>query len=206
MTLLVLTIVFGLRIGRYNEDYYQLMQLQGRLRDAQASRIESEVVELQAEADALYGSLAVPRQRARWHILIGIVASLVAVLVNSLSVTYFIGTSRWCKEVVETYQLDAQLTQRSVQLKRRSFPWALMGILMILTIVALGAASDPGTLRETTIRWVLPHYTAALGGAALLSISFFMQASYIRQNSDLVESILQRVREIRLARGLEIEA
>ncbi len=62
----------------------------------------------------------------RWasvHRLLGVAAALVVVLVNSIVVTYFIGTSRWCKEVVETYGLDAQFIRRSVALKRRTFPW-----------------------------------------------------------------------------------
>ena len=33
------------------------------------------------------------------------------VLVESVVVTYFIGTSRWCKEVVETYRLDPAAVQ-----------------------------------------------------------------------------------------------
>ena len=44
----------------------------------------------------------------RWatvHRLSGVAAALAVVLVNSIVVTYFVGTSRWCKEVAETYQL-----------------------------------------------------------------------------------------------------
>ena len=37
------------------------------------------------------------QRRATWHRLFGILAALVALLVNSISVTYFIGTSRWCQ-------------------------------------------------------------------------------------------------------------
>ena len=39
--------------------------------------------------------------------LTGTSAALAVVFVHSIAVTYFIGTSRWCKEVTETYQLDA---------------------------------------------------------------------------------------------------
>ena len=45
----------------------------------------------------------------RWatvHRLAGVAAGLAVVLVNSIVVTYFIGTSRWVKEVTETYRLD----------------------------------------------------------------------------------------------------
>ena len=77
----------------------------------------------------------------RWgtvHRLSGIFSSLMVVLVNSMAVTYFIGTGRWCREVVETYELDNVLIERSKQLKRQAFPWAVSGMLAVVTIVALG--------------------------------------------------------------------
>ena len=77
------------------------------------------------------------------HMLLGQAAALVAVLVNSITITYFIGTSRWCKEVCETYRLPAELAERSTRLKRSTFPWALAGILAVIVIVGLGAAADP---------------------------------------------------------------
>ena len=40
------------------------------------------------------------------HRLAGTAAALMVVFVESIVVTYFIGTSRWCREVVQTYQLD----------------------------------------------------------------------------------------------------
>src|SRR3989304_423650 len=58
------------------------------------------------------------------HRLAGIAAALAVVFVESVIVTYFIGTSRWCQEVVETYQLPAELARQSNRLKRRTFPWA----------------------------------------------------------------------------------
>lgn len=42
----------------------------------------------------------------------GIATGLLALFVNSVSVTYFIGTSRWCKEVVDTYELETELAKK----------------------------------------------------------------------------------------------
>jgi hypothetical protein len=53
------------------------------------------------------------KRRAAVHILLGVLAALVTVLVNSISVTYFIGTSRWCKEVADVYHLDPELPRRT---------------------------------------------------------------------------------------------
>ena len=74
----------------------------------------------------------------RWatvHRLSGVLTALVVVLVNSMAVTYFIGTGRWCREVVETYGLDAGFVGRSRLLKRRAFPLSLVGMLAVVGIV-----------------------------------------------------------------------
>lgn len=202
--LIIIAIVLGLRVGRYNETYSEFLGAQQRLVQARQERDGKAERELVAQAELLYADLVEPRERATWHKLMGIVASLVAVLVNCISVTYFIGTSRWCKEVVDTYELDRDLADQSTKLKRRSFPWSFCGILVILMMVAFGAAADPATLRSTTMHWVLPHYVAALGGGAIVALAFWMQAGFIQQNSALVDRILARVHEIRVARGLDV--
>ena len=43
------------------------------------------------------------------HKLMGIATAIMVMLVCSIAVTYFIGTSRWCREVVETYDLNGNL-------------------------------------------------------------------------------------------------
>ena len=81
----------------------------------------------------------------RWgtvHRLSGVLAALMVVLVNSISVTYFIGTGRWCREVVETYALAPALIERSRRIKRAAFPASLLGMLAVVAIVALGGAAD----------------------------------------------------------------
>ena len=78
----------------------------------------------------------------RWatvHRLAGVAAGLAVVLVNSIVVTYFIGTSRWVKEVTETYRLDSQFIARSNALKRRTFPWAMLSMLAIVGVIAWAA-------------------------------------------------------------------
>ena len=52
------------------------------------------------------------------HRLLGLAAAIVVVLANSITVTYFVGTGRWCKEVSEAYELDPQFVRRSAKIKR----------------------------------------------------------------------------------------
>lgn len=143
----------------------------------------------------------------RWgtmHRLVGVATGLATVLVNSISVTYFIGTSRWCKEVAETYGLDPEWVRRGNALKRQTFPWALASMLAVLGIIALGGAADPATGRATSESWAIWHLLGALAGFALIATSFVAQWINIAANHELIEQVLAEVRRIRQERGLEV--
>ncbi len=142
----------------------------------------------------------------RWatvHRLSGVASALAVVLVNSIVVTYFIGTSRWCKEVSETYRLEPSFLKRSTALKRRTFPWAVMGMLTVVGIIALGGAADPATGRVGTENWVTPHLLGALAGLMLIGWSFFVEWTNIFANHLIIADVLAEVRRIRVEHGLE---
>jgi hypothetical protein len=143
-------------------------------------------------------------ERASVHRQAGLVAAIVVIFANSISVTYFIGTSRWCREVVEGYSLDSDLLGRSVKLKRRTFPWAVSSMLIVVAVAALGAAADPGTGLPNTADWVLPHFLAGFLATAFLAYSFFVQGANIRAHYDVIGDIMTEVRKARQARGLAV--
>lgn len=146
--------------------------------------------------------------RLRWgtvHRLSGVFAALVVVLVNCMAVTYFIGTGRWCREVAETYGLDAGLVDRSRRLKRTAFPPALLGMLAVVAIVALGGAADPATGRKGSVDWVTPHLVGGLGLAAAIAWCFQAQVPTIRRQQELIDDVMRAVRRERTARGLDVE-
>lgn len=132
----------------------------------------------------------------RWHFLTGLTAALVVVLVESIVVTYFIGTSRWCKEVVETYRLDPAAVQKSNRLKRRTFPWALSGMLAAVGIVALGGASDPAT-GPNTRAWVDWHFGGALGGIVLIAWTYVAAWNNVVANQAIISQLVAEVAEQR---------
>ena len=138
------------------------------------------------------------------HRMFGIASALVVVLVNSIAVTYFVGTSRWCREVVETYGLNAELVRRSAVLKRRAFPWAVSAMLVVVGVSALGAAADPATRRPWTADWVLPHLIGALVGFAFIAWAFLQEWLQIREHHAVITDILGDVRRIRQEQGLEV--
>ncbi len=137
------------------------------------------------------------------HMLTGIGAALAVVFVHSIVVTYFVGTSRWCKEVTETYRLDPQHAARSSKLKHKAFPWAVLGMLTVVAVGALGAASDPGTGREGTAAMVPNHFAGALAGLAIVAWTYYRAWLYIGANQQAISKILALVRQIRDERGLD---
>lgn len=139
------------------------------------------------------------------HMLTGTASALAVVLVHSVVVTYFVGTSRWCKEVTETYALDSQSLVKSTLLKRKTFPWCVMGMLTVVGVGALGAASDPGTGREGTAMMANYHLAAAFAGLAFVGWTYFRAWSNIVDNQLVIEDIVEQVRQIRKARGLDTE-
>ena len=143
---------------------------------------------------------------ARVHRLTGLAAALAVVLVNSIAVTYFVGTSRWCKEVVETYGLPAVLVARGNRLKRRTFPWAVASMLAVVGVVALGGASDPATGRPGTEQWVTWHLLGALTGLAFVAASFIVQWNQIYANHHVIDEVMEHVERIRAERGLSDKA
>lgn len=204
IALLVGNLMFGLIGGDYNGLSARLRAAQDRIGQADAgTRTEASP---EAARDAVLAELVPVQQHVRIHMLIGILAALVTVMVQSIGVTYFIGTGRWVKEVCESYPLPEEYTVRGTQLKRRAFPWAMLGMAVVLLIACFGAAADPGTLRETTAAWVQPHLWSAVIGTALIAAALHLQWRYIGDQQSLIEEIVVAVHDIRVERGLPVES
>jgi hypothetical protein len=171
------------------------------------------------------------QQWATAHRLTGVGVGLVVVLVNSIVVTYFIGTGRWCKEVVETYSLDRELVGRSTRLKRRTFPYALLNMLVVVAVIALGGAADPGGAVQVNARierlqaaarnnmgdgdrsietlasggtiWANLHFAGATLGLCFIAYAFFIVWHHIAENHQVIEEVMAEVKRMRVERGLE---
>lgn len=212
--------LLGLGIGDFNataQRYVAAARENSRLQARDVRREEKQQVV--DEFTAAGAAFAAPRRNLTLHFYLGVASSLLAILVCSISVTYFIGTSRWCREVAETYQLSPEFIQRSDLLKRRTFPYALLGIFTVIVIVALGGLSDPSIpwrrAFETEKGWfntALPpasmvniHYIAAMVGLLVLGFAFWIQASRIAANYGIIDEILAEVHRIRSERGLSTE-
>lgn len=145
------------------------------------------------------------RHWATVHRLTGLAAALAVVLVECVIVTYFIGTSRWCREVAETYGLDRAGVEDSNQLKRRAFAVSLLGMMVVLGIIVLGAAADPATGRPGTAAWANYHLAGALIGIAIIIGTYFFAWQYIVAHHAIIRQMVDAVGQIRRERGLDTE-
>jgi hypothetical protein len=204
--LLAANFVVGLWVGDFNAAAQEKRAAQGRMIDLDRAnklarrRTSPEYDAARREAAATDERFSVPRSRMTLHLLLGAGGALLAILVNSITITYFVGTSRWCKEVCETYRLPAELAERSTRLKRSTFPWAVTGVLAVIVVVALGAAADPsGANFRQSANFVTPHYIAAMVMLLVVAGSFWVQINRIAENYAVIEEILSEVKRIREA-------
>jgi uncharacterized membrane protein len=210
--LLAANFLIGLLGGDFNAAAKRKREAQNRLvdteREARAARVRTspELEQAKQDAAAADAEFRGPRSQMTLHMLLGSAAALMTVLVSSITITYFIGTSRWSKEVCETYQLSPELAERSTRLKRSTFPWALAGALAVIVAVGLGAAADPsGANWPRSASFVMPHYVAAMLAVLVVIAAFWVQINRIAENYRAIEEIMAEVQRIRAARGLPLE-
>jgi amino acid transporter len=202
--LLAANFVVGLAAGDFNAGAQDKRAAQVRMIDMERQlrrerqRTSDEYEQARRDYAAADERFQGPRGWMTLHMLLGTGGALMAILVNSITITYFVGTSRWCKEVCETYRLPAELVERSTRLKRSTFPWAVVGILSVIAVVALGAAADPsGANVALAEHFVQPHYVGAMAMLVVVAASFYVQIGRIAANYAVIEEILGEVKRTR---------
>ena len=206
--ILVVNLVVGATSGDYGGSWrsYASVARTYQKAEKQAGLAPGELQKLREDNDVALDNFLPVRNRMKWHFWLGIIGTLVTILLNSVSVTYFIGTNRWCMEVVETYSLDSQLAMRSKAIKREAFPWAFGGIVAMITVAAFGGLADPaGYYGQMSASWVTPHWILASLATLFVGWSFLIQVGKIGENYDVIETILLGVESIRQQRVKERE-
>lgn len=201
--ILVANLVVGATSGDYGGSWRQYASVARTYQEAkkQGGLAPGELEKLRTESNDAQQRFLPVRNRMKWHFWLGIIGTLVTILLNSVSVTYFIGTNRWCMEVVETYSLDAQLAVRSKEIKREAFPWAFGGIVAMITVASFGGLADPaGYYGQHAASWVTPHWILASLATAFVGWAFLVQVAKIGENYDVIETILLQVDLIRKQR------
>ena len=132
-----------------------------------------------------------------WHIVLGLLAALVTLLVHCIVFSYFLGTGRWVKETAEAYSLPAAMYERTRRSKFRAFPVALVAMLVVIGVAALGAAADTGRLSSAF------HLGGACAAVLVNLAAYPVELGAIRANMQLLGEVMEHVERIRAAHGLE---
>lgn len=144
----------------------------------------------------------------RWHLGLAIGGLIAATLVHALVLTYFMGTGRWMEDVSKAYQLEDRWRRESQSLKYRVLPAMSGCFVLLLVTVGFGAAADPGSGMKFGGLGGLSAGTCHLLIAFItVCCNFFanvLELQAIERNSQLVNEVVAKVREIRIARGLPV--
>ena len=131
---------------------------------------------------------------ATTHFLLGLMSALSIMLVGGIVVTYFIGTSRWCKEVVETYSLDESLGPPQHSVETQDLPLGMLSMMTMIGMIATGTASDPNN-RSSPQRCVGRRPSGCCHiRLPLIAVSFLVQLGNIRRQRDIIGEIVGEVR------------
>jgi hypothetical protein len=135
------------------------------------------------------------------HFILGLSAAMLTLLVHCLIFTYFLGTGRWVKEVGLAYDLpDEPLPKLTRELKRQTFPPALIAMLVTIATAAAGSGVQ-------LQHWPWPVH-AGLAGAALAinGWAFVVEYRNVQTNAGVIEQVMRETERIRAERGLPSSA
>jgi hypothetical protein len=135
------------------------------------------------------------------HFLLGLFAVLLTLAVHCLIFIYFLGTGRWVKEVALAYRLpDEPLPRLTRDLKRRTFPLALLAMLVPIAAAAAGAA-----VQRQEWSWLI-HAVLALATLLVNVWAFVVEYRNVSINASVIDAVMREVDRIRVEQGLPTNA
>lgn len=142
------------------------------------------------------------RNAVTWHILTALGAALIVLLVHAVALTYFMGTGRWLEETSDAYGLGAEPRATNMKLKYRIIPTMIGCIVLVVVTGAFGALADPAASMHRASAATI-HLALALTMLLANLFASWLEHQAIEQNGRLVETVVARVQQIRLERGLD---
>lgn len=143
-----------------------------------------------------------------WHLMLALTGLIFATLVHAVVLTYFMGTGRWMEDVSKAYQLGERWRVECQRLKYRVLPWMCFCLLLLLTTIGFGVAADPAS-RLGYSGWAglsisTLHLLVALTTVGCNFLVNVREFHALERNGQLVNEVMAKVREIRIARGLPV--
>lgn len=150
----------------------------------------------------MIGDAIEARSEVNRHMLIALGASILALLVHAVSLTYFMGTGRWIEETSDAYALGEERRRTNIRLKYQSIPGMVLSMILIIVTGAFGAMADPAATRTMPGAGAI-HFTLAAVTLAVNVLASVLEFDAIRRNGLLVDAVITDVRRIRKEQGLD---
>lgn len=137
------------------------------------------------------------------HLYLGLFAVICNLGLHCLIFIYFLGTGRWVKEVALAYQLpDQPLPKLTRELKRQTFPPALIAMLLPIGTAAAGMANQ-----HQQGPWAMPlHLSLACLSLLVNWWAFRVEYRNVGINAGVIDQVMSEVDRIRAERGLPTNA
>ena len=142
------------------------------------------------------------RQQVSFHFQFALAASVYALFVHAVVLTYFMGTGRWIQETSEAYRFESAARDKNVKLKYRVLPGMMLCLLLVLATGAFGAIADPSSNTQMEYGATI-HFTLAVTFFIVNLIVNVIQYGAIVRNSEVVDLVYQEVLAVRKERGLD---
>jgi hypothetical protein len=137
------------------------------------------------------------------HLGLGLLTVLICLAVHCLVFIYLLGTGRWVKEVAQAYRLpDEPLPRQTRELKRRTFPVALLAMLVPIATAAAGAGV---ATRHPYWPWQL-HFTLGIITVLVNAWAFLVEYRNVSINAVIIDKVMREVDRIRAEHGLPSNA
>jgi hypothetical protein len=136
-----------------------------------------------------------------WHLYLGLFAVFLTLGVHCLAFIYFLGTGRWVKEVALAYRIaDAPLPKLTRELKRSTFPVALLAMVVAIVAAVTGAA-----VQMHWWHWSI-HFSLATVTLLVNAWAFKVEFRNVYINAGVIDDVMREVDRIRAERGMPSNA
>jgi hypothetical protein len=136
-----------------------------------------------------------------WHAYLGVLSALSTLALHCLVFIYLLGTGRLIKEVAIAYRIpDAPLPRLTRDLKRRTFPVALLAMLVPIATAAAGAGAR---FREWP--WQV-HLALALATLLVNAWALVVERRNVGINVGVLDEVFREIDRIRAEHGLPSNA
>jgi hypothetical protein len=131
------------------------------------------------------------------HFVLGLFSAVAVLGVHCLTITYFLGTGRWVKEVCLEYRFpDDHWPRQTRDIKRGNTPYAVAAMLLTIATAAAGA----GLHHEVWPAWI--HPTLAVAAVIVNVVVWGIEYRNIRTNFRILNEVYAEVERIRAEHGL----